>query len=945
MNYKTIKRLKVRSFYFLGFAFFIALLSACVGDSILSEEDRLSSNEAYAELLLKSSGTVNSENKAVYDSDINSLTVLVFKHDRDKNPVFAYKAPVSAIKKQENGKFLVSTKLKISQTEDDKYSLALIANEEISDADLASYKGFPKETLIKKLNFQSTHLDKQDYFWKDKYLPMYGESEPKYISKVPQVWGTIYMIRSVAKVTIDIQSNDQNLVFGELYIHNAVSKGRYASDVHSSFLEGNNTPSNTKVTLPDFNTNETQYTNWVKFVDFATQSATPIILSENEGGSRDDVDKTTCFVLGLKKDKDSKISYYRLDIPKMLESGGFDKEKTEPILRNRHYVVKVNKVEGDGADNKEDALKKEVEIDCTVHIGEWNLLENEYEFEDLGENEWLKAEDGRNFIFTDVDNSKDVVKLQFKTKIDSKRVEIDLEGNDKFFKLEKSNATTEGFTLNCSVMESKWQEFTTSTQAYYTISLVVKDHKEVKEKMRVPLRIYAPKQDISEIAPNDPNFKQKIIGKYIRGTKVDAKQHYIECRVAVSYLTSLGVGLEDLSIFTNTVNGYKFAKNTIGTQEARNSDGFYIIKVPASGTPINEGIDNFTLNYKFSKSVGDNQNFTTTKYTQLSNEVIVENLVDPYVENLRILFVADGYSFSEDAGSFGKHINMGRVLRGERNFSLMKGVNEAIRVKPFEFRHCTTYYTWNVDDIPRNIIYWAKNLKEVEDVLFKDTRDEYVSKWEDFDIIYYIRSSNPNELRENKYAKVLKTFVESKDKVLVQTPSSRMKERILSDENYEDPLLGLKVERSSALFSNQRAVKINERSVGFPYKEGETSSGSEFRDFNYVTSKLKSSQYKSLAEIRVVKKLVQDYPAIIRKEGDMGNHLWIGSSYFFIDKVLKATVSGVPNSTYLLTKGGWLNANGDFITIGEHKEKVHNSTYFLDTMRWAINKIGERRTK
>nr|WP_040310201.1 hypothetical protein [Bacteroides coprosuis] len=659
--------------------------------------------------------------------------------------------------------------MKVSQTENDQYSLALIANVDISDADLSAYKGFPKETLIKKLNFQSTHLDKdkEDYFWKDKYLPMYGESDPKHISKVPQVWGTIYMIRSVAKVTIDIKSNDQNLVFGELYIHNAVSKGRYASDVHSSFLEGNNTPSNTKVTLPDFNTNETQYTNWVEFVDLGIQSATPIILSENEGGSRDDVDKTTCFVLGLKKDEDSKISYYRLDIPKMSESGGFDKEKTEPILRNRHYVVKVTHVEGEGAENPDDALRKDDQIEATLYVVEWNEINSDIEFEGnpLDPDEFLKftgENQSRNIYFNYKDehdsnsagNNTITKTISLASNIIGSRIAVENPEVNPFaasFYDKADDVIAEEFSLSITLDKDQWERALESPKPYFTLYVLVKSLDQIN-KMRIPLRVYFPKQNTEMIDPNDKNFQVETKGSYYAGVALDASS-YLSVNIHQNVFTQYNGDPKTVKISTDAVNDYSFTGSA--TSKVIDSISYYPYEITSSGTPLKEGEDLFTYTIEFSEKANTKEG-TINKIKligQFTNPVTPKpiEMAKPIAENLRILFIADDYAYDGKPGHEDKYVNLSKLLRSpsiftldllEKNSSLVE--NELIRVKPFEFRWYATKYNYNFDNEPRNIIYWAPSIRDA-----KTIEDQYIKGLDSFDIVFYIRSSNKNESRRN----------------------------------------------------------------------------------------------------------------------------------------------------------------------------------------------------
>lgn len=939
MNYKTINRLKVRSFWFLGLAFFIALLSACVGDSILSDEDRLSSNEAYAELLLRSSGTENSQKKAEYDSDINSLTVLVFKHDTNESPVFAYKAPVSAIKKQENGEFLVSTKLKVSQTENDQYSLALIANVDISDADLSAYKGFPKETLIKKLNFQSTHLDKdkEDYFWKDKYLPMYGESDPKHISKVPQVWGTIYMIRSVAKVTIDIQSNDQNLVFGELYIHNAVSKGRYASDVHSSFLEGNNTPSNTKVTLPDFNTNETQYTNWVKFVDFATQSATPIILSENEGGSRDDVDKTTCFVLGLKKDKDSKISYYRLDIPKMLESGGFDKEKTEPILRNRHYVVKVTHVEGEGAENPDDALKQEIEIDCTVQIGEWNTIKESY---DLA-GEYRFELDVREINFDDYSGNEITKTISYDSNVPAEKI---------YFKNSEKPTSitidTYKLTINSKLNQLEISCHGVPKKNKNTVILCV-------ENMEIPIDLYGIPEALTFFYPEIDVYTE---GYYIESYPID-ESNYLDV-----WLDKAFFGIEnDAEIEFNTNSqeecGFEFRK--LERISSKNTNGKWVnIQVPAQGKPNKNGkfecyLD-FTISYP---SVNKNYKLKyKTKFNLYASK-------KPEFSNLKILFVAYGYklfptdeSGSEHYGNEGYldkngnkidyNHNIGKLLFNEKLF----GLEGTVKIKPF------VYYkeTQKLDPyLENNIIYQVSSLWDVNDL-------------NEFDVIFYINSFIDNELRNRDLSNKVINYMNNKNHVFIQTPSSKVNRSIFSQ--YSDPIfneffgskyLGFKldIERTSRLVRNQRVPEINysfpkiqeygvdKKHIVFPSVANTLGKSlyEVYDDFNYINSSylLDLASKYVITSTSIFLKAKSYTPIIVANENK--NYMWIGSSYLFSDYAVNIDKDHLPIKGNHDSYGGLLSmSDKDLWEQVTGNDDTYNSYFFMNIMNWALTRANTK---
>ena len=892
-------------------------------------------------------------------SSLENVVVLVFKVEEGKKDVFAYRALASEPKYKEGTTYEIGAYLTHSK-EQEKYRLVLLGNPDKKYGNLHHLKGKDKETVLKELLFDAK-VSETGYDWADKKaLPLHGESDARIIHEHTS-FNDIAMTRALAKV--DITLNEVESVFTEYTLeeawsYNSVNKGYIAQIGNQGDLE-----------LP--NLTEENYNEFIPF------SNGIMLLAENKAGVADDIETTTCFVIGVSKkdadDSSKETRYYRVD----LKEG----ENFLPILRNNHYSIIVDAITGDGADNKEDALKQEIEIDCTVQIGEWNLLENEYEFEDtsdnLENNHCLDFQNGSGKkIF--VEDGKTEFTVEFSLfKDDWKRLFI-TEKNNGLFKISsitKAEAKADGstkkakekITLKVKILDNaKFQEdgphlpFTIGLTKHEndnnnslsgtTLTIENKPTDESPSFMQTDVEVYGPTFESIPIPPNSENFKAKIFGKYVKG-KDSEKNHYIEVTIKEDAIPN--DFFTYAKIYTNEVNGYKFQPKENIDKSLLN--GIYTIKVPCSGTFIKAGVDHFTLNFKY-----DSPMLKVNYYMPITNEVFAEDLEEPIAENLRILVVAADYVFHDNKQEFFPYRNLGRILRGEKNFSLLKFPKEeenetAVRVAPFEFRYCTMRYKWNFDETPRNIVYWADNLQEVE-TLFNLDQDEYIKKWMDFDIILYVRSNNPTDLNEG-YVSYMQEFLNKPGKVLIQTPSKRRRGLSLGNGEYEEKLLkdseakrGMKVYGSSYIFKNQRLVKgVNSVDtetdlyksttiLGFPEKDKEEdviSQDVRYRDFNYTTLDYDAKGYKVLGRLDIVKEIDiidGDYPVMLSSTTKNRNHIWIGSSYFFADVAFGATKSGVPVDKYLTEYKGLIK--------GE-RELVANSKYFMNLMNWAIHKTKE----
>ena len=85
-------------------------------------------------------------------------------------------------------------------------------------------------------------------------------------------------------------------------------------------------------------------------------------------------------------------------------------------------------------------------------------------------------------------------------------------------------------------------------------------------------------------------------------------------------------------------------------------------------------------------------------------------------------------------------------------------------------------------------------------------------------------------------------------------------------------------------------------------------------------------------------------PALLYKSGDSGNHLWLGSSYFFIDKVMNLA-GDKPDTKSNFSVAGGLLTNLDeldlFNPFPASRVEIENSKFFINIMNWAIKSCGK----
>lgn len=336
------------------------------------------------------------------ESDIETIDVLVFKKrgEGESSDTFLYREKGFDIKELDgaanDNKRTFSVKIKQVDTYSE-IKVLIYANvrevieEAMKDGGVIQ-EGATKEDIINNLVFDlpvDTSLGGvEDGKWQvkpGKYtpFPMWGESKYVDLTSDQIHFGSIKMLRAVAKINIGLDYSGEtasgldNFFLEEFYLYNAQNKLKIAPEVGKLSDDGTKVV-DVSVPVDAESFGGIEYKRRVSegnrgFKEFTNK----IYLAENVAGTdgRDDdgniIDPeayldNTCVVIGGRFGTISdKTTYYRIDLlyTKYGENGSIEEQTYLPIYRNHAYRINITSVNGEGHETPEEAFKARYRLD------------------------------------------------------------------------------------------------------------------------------------------------------------------------------------------------------------------------------------------------------------------------------------------------------------------------------------------------------------------------------------------------------------------------------------------------------------------------------------------------------------------------------------------------------------------------------------------------------
>jgi len=302
------------------------------------------------------------------DTYIETIDVLSFRED---NSTFQYRSLASVIDLSNQWFDVVMNK-----SQDEKQVLVIIANLRQELDALALSPGVTtledlRNTLsfefIQQTTYDATHDPAhvpEGIFGADRPLPMWGESEPVVMLQEQMTIGTIYLLRSLASVTVLINldptdTDQKSFELVDVVITRTPDKGWAIPDPDLITVA-----SDGSVTA----TGPTAATLGATFRNAYYSSADGVTITDgiyigeysNTTAGMVDDDRTWLLVGGI-YDNSGDVTWYRLPF---IDRDG----KQWDILRNHNYIFNITKVTGPG-NTEEDAKDAEIYTDVIP----WNL--------------------------------------------------------------------------------------------------------------------------------------------------------------------------------------------------------------------------------------------------------------------------------------------------------------------------------------------------------------------------------------------------------------------------------------------------------------------------------------------------------------------------------------------------------------------------------------------
>lgn len=356
---------------------------------------------------LKTPASYASANK---ENEINEIALLAFKKDGN---TFKFEkhfnitgADISLSQSGAGTDVLFSKALQLAAPASE-YVLAIVANPSAAlKARVAGFsKGMLKADAMKKLIVSQADImdvSGNTYTLRDG-IPMYCEIGPKVFTNGEKISGYDFT-RMLAK--IEIRVNDPNFALSSVELHNYSTQGLLAGACDAN---GILSPSSNQANIPGTGGKQSSNSAFYRINNgslseelYAFESAAA---SEQNGISAAERKDAICLLLyGYNKQgTDKGFYYYRVDFTYDGKNG--QKAEYMPVLRNYKYLVNIDKIEGTGYQNSDEALNDlSVKSNSRVRIITYNLADDIKSFVYNGQ--WTLGTDLDTLHFQDAADTK-----------------------------------------------------------------------------------------------------------------------------------------------------------------------------------------------------------------------------------------------------------------------------------------------------------------------------------------------------------------------------------------------------------------------------------------------------------------------------------------------------------------------------------------------------------
>lgn len=617
--------------------------------------------------------------------DPDMFTVLVFRYfdsGDGSHPVFWYKAPIiGGLVFDENDptKAEATIKLVKSESDNDMYSITIIANHDISDAEIQQWYSKPGVysdfiyDLPGKWNADDTNPE---------LFPMCGESDPFNVTEnMSNI--KINMVRALARIDVGLgftvengkwsekAEGIENFSLKEVKVYRTYDKiataptkdYRFEPTIpHTATRREDNNP--LSYTLPnDIGGNALVREIYVPEADIASPVSN---------------DNVHCLVIGGYYRGSTTMTYYRLDFSTL----GDDFRTYYYLLRNHRYIFNITEVMGPGFSTAEEALKSHATIN---KIGYDLIVWDETIHEMEVQGKYYFGLDQRDILFeapSSTEDTNNIFNIKYQTN-------YPLSATDPMTFTWKSEVEN---PLKESPFAAVWDPSTKG------IKLTAKKANETNTVLSDSLFVKAGPFTLKvHVQQKYINFKYTVTcetvtvtGTYKRSGTLNAN-HYITLSVTAEDRNIEGY---NYVLETDTVNGISFR-----------AEGQFNFAGIATGQPLVQNIK--LMGTGTIDSDIDNMPFTLQIRSNSSSGSYCEATITPVITKMRVLTIANNDNYGYDIGNPNRGANL--VVSSPNNFG--PNDNSIVKIDGFEFIRSGN----NISSLSTTTKQWLRDGAEVVD--------------------------------------------------------------------------------------------------------------------------------------------------------------------------------------------------------------------------------------
>lgn len=297
------------------------------------------------------------------ETAIDDIVIMVFERNQSGEYVFSYIPEIVAKTSQNHLKLLLTREIPLIK-------LAIIANAQLTVGGGEVYQGSTKvvasgenlKTAFNDILFECSENNVTSG-WTGRTIPMWWQmgEELNIADQRDMIYGSIWLLRAVAKIVISSAASDFTLT--EAYLYNCPKSGKVAADyanIERYDLGNRNGPTINAASVPTL----LQKHGLLKIDEGAAiyvPEAVAPVAKDGNGAMYPCHPDATCLVVGGRYAGSERTTYYRIDITS-LESGSTSHTSTMTtvdygeILRDYRYDITITEVRSEGTATPYEAL-------------------------------------------------------------------------------------------------------------------------------------------------------------------------------------------------------------------------------------------------------------------------------------------------------------------------------------------------------------------------------------------------------------------------------------------------------------------------------------------------------------------------------------------------------------------------------------------------------------